>query len=362
MTGRTLAVPQELGQIDPRIASAWSAARVTRGPMSPVWLVMVGGAPAAAQTPVVHAEPRSGPVMAAVGARTGLPASQLRAVALEELLSKPPEVVGEGVLRRCAAASSLQHEAQVEAVRTDLARAKAGWQRKDALDTMDHLDVAVSRLGCLQEVADGRLAAQVFLLRAAVHVQADDLEAARSELATAQSLHPGVAWPRDLPEHGAVLLAEARRVEPVTVRVEPAKLASGPWLDGRAVQGATSVLPGLHLLQYTGEEGVASAWLSVGGALTVVLPRGFGLPALAAMGSTAGHEAMTSLLLATLPDAVAAYVWHEHGLWLVSPGGPGEQAEITELAPRKKPEPPPLSPKEERRRRREARRRARQAD
>ncbi|HHO50059.1 MAG TPA: hypothetical protein ENK18_04105 [Deltaproteobacteria bacterium] len=291
--------------------------------------------PLLAGTPVVFDGGSGAEVVSAVAARTGLPPSQLSAVSLDTLLQATPEVLGDAVMRRCARSSSSN-----EVVRTDLTRAEIAWAQADALNTMDHLDLAVARLGCLTEVVEPRVASRVFLLRGALLAQRGDTDAARNEFRTARFLDPAVAWRDDLPGEGRVVFEAPAPPEILaSVRVLPSDNASGPWIDGVELDDELRVPEGLHLAQYSSVAGIQSAWLSVGGDTLLVLPGNFHRPVVQRMAVPEDQGAVEALLAAALPEMRAAYVAHGGGLWLITRDG--HDTTTTEIDPLPPPEPEP---------------------
>lgn len=294
--------------------------------------------PLLAGTPVVHDGADGSEVVAAVAARTGLPPSQLDPVHLDTLLRASPEVVGDAVLRRCARGDSNN-----EAVRTDLTRAEIAWAQADTVGTLDHLDLAVARLGCLTEVVDAPVASRVFLLRGALAAVRGDEPAADNEFRTARFLDPEVAWRDDLSEVGRAVFETPQAPEILSsVEILPTGNASGPWIDGAEIDAGIRVPEGLHLAQYSSAMGIRSAWLSVGGDAILVLPGSFRRPVVQRMAEPAQQGQVEALVAATIPDLRAAYVAHEGGLWLITRDGDGTTT--TEISPL--PPPPPPEPEE----------------
>ena len=131
-------------------------------------LLLVGLARAA--TPVVVDGPAPPQLLAELSALTGLPTEQLQVQALEPLLAAPPQALGDAVVRRCTGEAT-----RTDQVQTELVRASAAWSGgQDEVGTQDHLDLAVAYLGCLGELADAPVAAQVFLLRGALEARRGD--------------------------------------------------------------------------------------------------------------------------------------------------------------------------------------------
>lgn len=278
--------------------------------------------PARAGVPVVVDGGDTSAAPALVALRTGLPTSQLQVVALSSLLDDPPQALGDAVMRRCAGQPT-----RMEAVRADLVRAEAAWQKRERVEALDQLDLAVAGLGCLGELVDRQVAARIFLLRGALEAERGQEEAARSELRTALAFEPELGWTSAFPVEGQVLLAE-ERLTPTDrgIEVVPAGTSSGPWVDGRTVGGTgerVGVAPGLHLAQHPSPAGIRSAWLVLAGDTTLVLPGSFRRPVLELLASPETRAPVAALLQATLPDFQAAYVSHGGWLWLLTLGEGG---------------------------------------
>ncbi|MEO0601835.1 MAG: hypothetical protein AAF211_10390 [Myxococcota bacterium] len=284
-----------------------------------MWLLAQG---ALAGVPVVF-EGVDGPAaVAAVAERTGLLEGELEPLPLGTLLKSAPDARGEAVLRRCPSAP-----VEGDPVRADYARSKAAFVKGDRFRAMDQLDLAVAKIGCLSEVVDRRLAARVFVLRGALAATAEpaDEATARGEMRTAIELVRELTWDEWLPD-GAKPLFEAVRAEVASaddapmaqLAVVPGQTVSGPWVDGRKVDGAMALRPGLHLFQYSSVQGIRSGWLSIGGAAEVVLPGQVRGPVMERMATAEGRALMGSLLDVSVDTLSAAYVLHDGGLWLVA--------------------------------------------
>ncbi len=272
----------------------------------------------------------------AVSERTGLPPSQLEPLDIGTLLEKPPQVVGHAVLRRCVGDPS-----GMEPVRAELARAAMARQAGDSVGSLDHLDLAVAALGCLSELVESSVAAQVFLQRGAVLAAQGDLDAARSELRTALSFEQGLAWDASLPSGAEQLLDDERDpAERFRVQAAPSGLVSGPWLGGRLVEAeGLEVAGGLLLAQYSSPAGIRSAWMVISGDASLLIPSAYHRPVLRGMVQADTRSELASLLEATLPDFIAAYVHHSAwGTWLVV--GEDEGPRVSELVPPTPPEEP----------------------
>lgn len=287
-----------------------------------------------AGVPVVFEGVDGTSVLAKVSERTGLPADQLDALPLDTLRGAPPGARGEAVLRRCSTAP-----VEADPVRADFARARAAFVDGNRFRAMDHLDLAVARIGCLSEVVDRDVAAQVFLFRGALTATADppDLDTARGELRTAIELVRDLSFPDWLPEgakpafeavHAEV--DEADRGELATLTVVPANPVSGPWVDGVAVKVTADLRPGLHLFQYSSAKGIRSGWLSLGGDAEVVLPEQVRGPVLDTMAQPDGQRLVAAMLDVTVSDLSAAYVTHQGGLWLLSKTGSAIDTQVVD--------------------------------
>ena len=290
-------------------------------------LLLVGLARAA--TPVVVDGPAPPQLLAELSALTGLPTEQLQVQALEPLLAAPPQALGDAVVRRCTGEAT-----RTDQVQTELVRASAAWSGgQDEVGTQDHLDLAVAYLGCLGELADAPVAAQVFLLRGALEARRGDPEVAHNELRTALAFQPDLTWDSRLPSEGEAIFVEVQQGGPAgRLEVVPSGLQSGPWVDGRLLSAeGVEVGVGLHLVQHASAAGIRSSWLVVGGDARLVLPGSFRRPILERMAEPPGRGAVEALLAATLPGFQAAYVAQGGGVWLVSLGAGGLESQ--ELRP-----------------------------
>jgi hypothetical protein len=250
-----------------------------------------------------------------VSARTGLPRDQLDPLDISSLLDKPPQVIGDAVLRRC-----VRQPVGMEPARAELARAVVAQQSSDLVGALDHLDLAVASLGCLSELVDRTAAARIFLLRGAILSSQREIGGARSEFRTALSFDRDVSWDDSLPDSGHALLEEerdwSRRHRIIAL---PSELVSGPWLGGQELGAAgLEVADGLILAQYASPAGIRSAWMVVTGDASLLFPAAYREPVLERMAQPGGQREVELLLEATLPDFVAAYVHHASGgTWLV---------------------------------------------
>lgn len=250
-------------------------------------------------------------VLAAVAARTGLPAEQLQLVRRADV-AREVVVLGDGTFRACAGA--VVDEAKLEA---DLTRARAALAAA-APDVDAQLDRLVVALGCAGRVVPTRVGAAAFRLRA--DRRAATGQDAAAELVTAEGFEVAGEGP----------LA----VRPVT------GASSGPWLDGRPVPAeGCGARPGLHLLQYARGGEVRSGWLTVGGDVRLVFPATLP-PSLGALSDPA-RRPVAEALVAAIVEGPSAYVAESGGLWLVQLGDP---AATTELTPPAAPPPAPAGP------------------
>lgn len=303
----------------------------------PIWL---GGA-ASAAVPVVFDTADSAGVIAEVSRRTGLPETELTAVKLDQLMQAPPGAIGDAALRRCPRlAGPVQRTATLFDVRAEVARGEAAWaSERDLYAAIDHLDLAVSTMGCLEEVVDRPLAATAFALRGAVQAEFGELEIARSELMTALALSPDLKWADHWPAAGRTLLdqtlADTTRVR---VDVAPDAATSGPWLDGQLLQDRRMVSPGLHLLQFSTGTGIGSAWITLGGDTTVVVPTSYRRPILERILVPDDRQEVEMLLRVAIPNFSVAYVATNGGVWLVAQSPDGQLTTSEVSAPETTPE------------------------
>jgi len=273
-------------------------------------------AEALAGVPVVFDGTDGAAVVALTAQKSGLPPSELDAVPLDRLLRGAPQLLGDAVMRRCSGGPST-----MAVVRADLSRAEAAWVKKDTLSTIDHLDLAVTQLGCLSEIVEAAVAVRIFMLRAELELNGPNPEDASGELRTAVAFAPDVTWTAASVD-GAAILDEERAAEATAVvAVVPPAGGAGPWIDSRAFpQGSTEmrVAPGLHLVQHGSPAGIRSAWLLVGGDAMLVVPGNFRRPILDAIVLPETRHPVEALLATTLPGFTAGYVSYAQGLWLVT--------------------------------------------
>lgn len=268
---------------------------------------------AQAGVPLVYDGEVADDLVAQAAKRTGLPISQFDPVTLDTLLKTPPRTLGQAVLRHCA--SSLTRTVEL---RNNAVRAEASWRGGDTDSALDQLDLGIAGLGCLSERVEIPVAARLFLLRGALLAQRNDPEGAKAEMRTALSL--GVTWPEDFPPAGQAIFEEVSK-ETATANLSflPATTGASPVIDGKTVTlSATLPLrPGLHLLQVPSTAGLRSAWLTVDGSATLVIPGNYRRPILELMNDAAGRPEVEQLLLATL-GGEGAYIANKGALWLMS--------------------------------------------
>ena len=290
-------------------------------------LCWLGIAAALADTPVLYEQGTDADAVNAVMVRTGLPADQLQAVQIASLLNKTPVVLGSAVMRHCSGPPTTMTQ-----VRSEISRGESAWRSAGAPHVaMDHLDLAISKLGCLQELADPEPLALLFLLRGAL-TAVNDPEGAATELRSALAFAPSMAWPEDLPPAGAPLLEAARAAgSDHTLSVSPEGTSAGPWVDGRTVpsDATISLGAGLHLLQTASTAGIRSAWLVIGGDAQLVLPMNYRHPLLGRMHAPAAQASIGWLLATTSVDFQAGYITVDDGIWLVTMES--QDIQLTEL-------------------------------
>ena len=300
-----------------------------------------------AAAPVVHDRGDPTQAVAATAARTGLPAAQLRAVDLTVLMKGRPVAIGGATLRHCAGEPSTLQEIKAAAV-----RGEGAWRDGDATGAMDHLDLGMARLGCLSERVDGRVAARMFLLRGSLLARSGAVEPGRAEVQTALSFQPDLGWDEWLPSEGRALLGALKDdATRATLDLAPSATAAGPWVDGAGPgDGAASIglRPGLHLVQIASTSGFRSAWLTLSGDGALVIPSAYKRPVLSRMSDPAERAPVERLLQASFPDADAAYVTADGGLWMTTLGAAAPETDT--LTP--PPPPPPAEPETRKRRRR----------
>ena len=273
-------------------------------------------------------DPAAAAAAADLAARsTGLPEDQLDPVALDGLLKGPPDVVGDAVVRHCAGPPTRAADLLANAV-----RAENAWQKGDPIVAMDELDLGIGGLGCLSDRVDPAVMGRLFLLRGALLARGGRPDEARAEIRTALSVPSAPrAWPEGFPAEGAALFAEIlAEPERVPLHLAPSGSGAAPIVDGATMPAgsALQLRPGLHLLQVPSTAGLRSAWLTVSGAATLVVPTSYRRPILDRLTDPEQRPEVALLLLSTL-DSPAVYVAHLGGLWLLS-AGPTPQ--ITTLA------------------------------
>lgn len=279
-------------------------------------LLWLGISTALADTPVLYEDGTDQDAIQAVTERTGLPSDQLKAHPIASLLNQAPVVLGDAVMRHCSGQPTTMTQ-----VRSEIARGESAWRTGGSPRVaMDHLDLAISKLGCLQELADPEPLATLFLLRGAL-TAVHDPDGAATELRSALALAPSLNWPEDLPPAGAPLLAAARLAgSDHTLSVSPEGTSAGPWIDGRTLTNSSTLQlgAGLHLLQTASTAGIRTAWLVVGGDAHLVLPMNYRRPLLARMHEPSAQTSIGWLLATSSPDFQAGYVTVDDGLWLVT--------------------------------------------
>ena len=289
------------------------------------WLLWIGAA--IAGIPLVYdADPAAAAAAADLAARsTGLPDDQFDPVALDGLLKGLPEVVGDAVVRHCAGPPTRAPELLANTV-----RAESAWQQGDAIVAMDELDLGISGLGCLSDRVDPGVMSRLFLLRGGLLARGGRPDEARAELRTALSVSATRAWPEGFPAEGAALFAEIQ-TEPgrVPLHLAPAASGAAPVVNGATMPAGSplQLRPGLHLLQIPSTAGLRSAWLTVSGPATLVVPTSYRRPVLERLADPERRPEVALPLLSTL-DSPAVYVTHHGGLWLLSAQGTDPQITV----------------------------------
>ncbi len=274
-----------------------------------IWAASV----AQAATPVVYEGIDASIVLQRVSERTAVPIDQLEAVAADALVHRPAALAGPGTLRHCAAQPVRSAD-----IRTLVLRAEVAWREGQPQDALDQLDLATMQLGCLSERVDHRVAARLFLVRGALQVHFGQAETAQAELQTALAFAPDLVWDPQLPVDAADALETARRAPAAAgIRVVP-HLSTPPWLDGVPLATGETVQkrPGLHLVQIPATAGLQTAWMTVQGDATLVVPAAHRLPLLS-KDFPEDLPGLGSLLQATL-GAQATYLVTNDGMWLVT--------------------------------------------
>ena len=299
-----------------------------------------------AAAPVVHDRGDPTDAVTVAAARTGLPAAQLRAVDLETLMKGRPVAIGGATLRHCAGEPAMLQEIKAAAV-----RAEGAWRAGDPTGAMDHLDLGMARLGCLSERVDGQVAARMFLLRGALLARSGAVEPGRAEVQTALSFQPELGWDEWLPSEGRALLSTLKTdAARATLELAPAATATGPWIDGTGPGdggAAMGLRPGLHLVQVASTSGFRSAWLTLSGDGALVVPSAYKRPVLSRMADPSQRASVERLLQASFPDAGAAYVVADGGIWMTTLGATAPETDT--LTP--PPPPAPEAPEPRKRRR-----------
>jgi hypothetical protein len=307
----------------------------------------LASASALAAVPLVHSGGSAADAVAATVAATGLPADQLDPVPLDPVLSAAPRAVGAAALRHCAGEPTRAPD-----IRAHVVRAESAWRDGDVRGAMDHLDLGIARLGCLSEKVDVVAVTRLFLLRGGLLARDGRADDARAELVTALGFTPDATWDEWLPSDGRALLDELQAAPgAATLTVAPVNPSTGPWVDGHAPMdgGPFTLRPGLHLVQAATPKGIKSAWMTVEGDATLVLPASFRAPVLGGLSESQRQLAIARLLQAT-QDAPAVYAAGDGGVWLVS--YEGELPVVTVLAA-----PPAPEPEDDKKRKKDRKRR-----
>ncbi len=273
---------------------------------------------ARAGIPLVYDGEVSADVVERAARGTGLPDTQFDPVTLEALLKGPPQTLGSAVVRHCSGPPTRAADLLANAV-----RAENAWQKGDPIVAMDELDLGIGGLGCLAERVDPAIMSRMFLLRGGLLARGGHPDEARAELRTALSLSATRDWPANFPAEGAPAFAEVQaEPERVPLQLAPSSSGAAPSVDGATMPAgsALQLRPGLHLLQVPSTAGLRSAWLTVEGPSTLVVPSSFRRPILEQLSDPSKRDDVGMLLLATL-DVQAVYVAHTGGLWLVSEEG-----------------------------------------
>ena len=295
--------------------------------MASAWLLLLASA-GWAGTPVVHDSDNVTDLLRQISTRTAVPMDQLEGIHIEVLTHRPPTVHGDGSLRHCSGTTFAAAE-----LRALELRAETAWRAGEVQSALDLLDLGIMQLGCLRERVDRKTASRMFLLRAGLLAHTGNPEGAVEEAGSALALSPDVAWEATLPPEGARALELARADHASgSVRIVP-RVTTPPWVDGSPLPAGppASKRQGLHLVQVPSTAGLQSAWLTLRGDATLVLPAGFRAPVLERMRTS--DPALLSLLHVTVGDA-PTYVASGEGLWFITyeDGNPSVET-IAEPAP-----------------------------
>ena len=273
---------------------------------------------------VVHDSGDVTDVLRQVSHRTALPMDQLEGIHIDELTARPPTVAGDGALRHCAGKSIRAND-----IRALQLRAEVAWRDGERQDALDQLDLGITQLGCLADRVDRKVATRMFLLRAGILADAGHSTDAHEELRSALAMSPDAVWDEKLPAAGAELLEQVR-MEPESAHVAVApKLTTPPWVDGQAVPDGLP-LPrrvGLHLAQVPSTAGLQSAWLTLDGSATIVVPSGFRGDVLAGMQQDRSRADLLKLFEATVGDKPTYVRWND-ALWLITRDEAGPKVEV----------------------------------
>lgn len=257
-------------------------------------------------------------VIARTAQRTGLPVTQFDPVPLDTLLKSPPRSLGSAVLRFCASTTTRTVE-----LRTNVVRGEAAFRSGDMIEAMDQLDLGIAGLGCLSERVETPVASRFFLLRAAMLSRQGKKEEAKEEMRTALSLGAAAEWPSDFPPEGKEFFGEVLQESVVaSLSFVPMDTGASPVIDGQSValSAPLSLRSGLHLLQVPSTGGLRSAWLTVSGSATLVIPGNLRRPVLERLGDLNGRPEVEQFLLSVLGEE-GIYVSSGGALWLVTPEG-----------------------------------------
>ena len=311
--------------------------------MFSLWVGLL--AQAGAGTAVVHDHSDQTDVLRRVSTRTAVPMEQLEAIHIDQLVSRPPTISGEGSIRHCAGQTI--SGADLRALQL---RAEAAWRNEHFQDARDQLDLGISQLGCLRDRVDRKTATRMFLLRTGMFARAGDTEGALQEALTAIALTPDIRWDDTLPSEGKAVLTKARETtEDAHLSVVPA-VSTPPWIDGAPLPSGAPLArrAGLHLLQVPATSGLQTAWLTLEGDAVLVVPAAYRAPVLDRMVDE--DPALLHLLEATVGRA-PTYVVTDDGIWLVTHADGSPSVEV--LVQPAVVEPPPTDePRSKKKRRR----------
>jgi hypothetical protein len=268
-----------------------------------------------AGVPIVYDQEAPSDAVSRVVQATGLPPDQLDPTPLDNLLEATPRVLGNAAIRHCSGAPA--HTSDLRAL---LVRAEAALRSGDTSAAMDQADLGMADLGCLADRVEISMAARLFLLRFDLLLRQGQTDAARGELRTALSLQPDAAANLVLPA-GSPPIEDLRTEVPlVALTIAPRDSTCPPSIDGHDPPkdgGPMRLSPGLHLLQIPSTAGLRSAWLTVQGDATLVVPGAFHRPLLERLASVTDRDDVEALILATL-GSDGVYATQGGCVWLVS--------------------------------------------